>query len=128
VLSEVCITNRSIICETDKTRSSQPGLEEPTNLQVVPRFRYQDVSTDKFRRHWEQGTPVVVTGITMQGRWDPEYFMRAHGDKKVTIIECETGKTQSSSVANFFKGFGQPRGRVGIWKLKVCLCLVCFLW
>lgn len=64
---------------------------------------------------------MVVTHIKMQGTWDPAYFMKAHADKKVTLVNCETGKTKPSSVAEFFMWFGRASGMDDdIWKLKVC--------
>jgi hypothetical protein len=93
----------------------------PINIQDVPRFCHRDFPTHEFQRYWAQGIPVVVTHIQMQGTWGPAYFVKAHGDKKVTLVNCETGKTKPSSVASFFEQFGDAFiFDNDIWKLKVC--------
>ena len=95
----------------------------PINFRDVPRFCHQDFPMHEFR-HWAQGIPVVVTHIQMQGTWDPAYFMKAHGEKRVTVVNCKTRKLKPMSVADFFKMFIEAvRKDDGIWKLKVCLLI-----
>jgi hypothetical protein len=50
--------------------------------------------------------------------------MASFGEKAVTLIECETGRTKPSTVAEFFGLFGKSAGRTGIWKIKVRFVLV----
>jgi len=81
----------------------------------------------EFRHYWAQGMPVVVTHIQMQGTWDPAYFMKAHGEKRVTVVNCETGKPKPMFVADFFKMFIEAVGKAdGSWKLKVYLLPIPF--
>jgi hypothetical protein len=89
-------------------------------------MRHEDFSMLEFRRYWDQGIPVIVSHVKFQGTWDPAYFAKAHKDKKVTLVNCETGKTKSCTVAAFFMLFDQPSGmNDGIWKLKVRLYTTC---
>jgi hypothetical protein len=88
-------------------------------MQDTPRFRHQDFTPTEFRRYWSQGIPVVVTGVVFQRTYGPEYFIESFGEKTVTLIECDTGRTRQVKVAEFFCHFGRPDGRTGIWKLKV---------
>jgi hypothetical protein len=67
-------------------------------------MRHEDFSMLEFRRYWDQGIPVIVSHVKFQGTWDPAYFAKAHKDKKVTLVNCETGKTKSCTVAAFFIG------------------------
>jgi hypothetical protein len=105
----------------------QSYLKIPTNFRDVPRFRHWDFPMHEFRHYWAQGIPVVVTHVQMQGTWDPAYFIKAHGEKKVTVVNCETGKPKPIFVADFFKMFIEAVGKPdGIWKLKVCLLIANF--
>ena len=84
-----------------------------------PRFCFEDLSSTGFIRHWSYGVPAVVNSVKFQGKWDPDYFINTYGEQKVTLEDCETGKTKPSTVAAFFRGFLDPSNRDRIWKLKV---------
>ena len=78
----------------------------------------------EFQHYWVQGIPVVVTHIQKQGTYDPAYFMKVYGEKRVTIVNCENGKLKLKSVADFFKMFIKTVGKAnGIWKFKLCLLI-----
>jgi len=98
---------------------------EQCTLREVPRIGCSS-SYSEFRGHWSNGVPVVVTGVDaqIQGSYGPAYFIAEHGTKKVTLHDCESEKTRSTTVADFFTTFGDP-DRKRTWKLKVCqlLCI-----
>jgi hypothetical protein len=123
---QVCNSNTSFTRQDWGTIiSPQSYLKKPINLRDVPRFRHQDFPMHEFWHYWAQGIPVVITHIQMQGTWDPAYFIKVHGERRLTLVNCETGKPKPSSAAHFFKMFIETLGQAdGIWKLKVCLLIV----
>jgi JmjC domain, hydroxylase len=103
---------------------SQPPRCDPYGLHEAPRIHNDrvKVTSEEFQHHWSRGVPVVVTHVQLQGAWDPQYFVAhpEHKEVKVTLVDCETGKTRQSTVADFFGSFGKPEGRTKIEKVKVC--------
>jgi hypothetical protein len=112
--------------------SSTPSRYELTNLRVIspeiigssreaPQIRHVDLIQDdsQFYRHLANGTPVVVTEVKIQGEWDPAYFAKRHGDQKVILEDCETGKKLPGHVSGFFSEFGKVRTDKKISKIKV---------
>jgi hypothetical protein len=83
----------------------------------IPTFRKKDIDISTFQSHLSQGIPIVINDVKIQGYWGPEYFMEQYGSDTVTIIDCESGASEVSTVAKFFSQFGI---RVKIKKLKVC--------
>ena len=75
----------------------------------------------KFRRVWETGVPIVVTGILPKFHieWTPEYFSSKYGSQSCLILECQTEQNKRVTVAEFFSWFGKYEGRRDCWKLKV---------
>jgi hypothetical protein len=71
---------------------------------------------------------VVITHVQLQGTWDPQYFIREHGETLVTLVNCESVKTWKATVGKFLGTFGNPEGWSDIEKLKanfgplLCLC------
>jgi hypothetical protein len=93
-------------------------------MQEAPRFLHENLETSKFRWYWVQGIPIVVSGVKLQGTYDPAHFIDHYGHLYVTIENCETGEKKRTTVALFFEDFGKPAGErnwPGSWKLKVCL-------
>lgn len=82
-------------------------------------LRHGCLRTFKFYHRWSRGAPVVLTQVTLQGTWDPTYFIKYHGGKSVTVINCKTQATKTISVADFMGMFGKPVANGEVWKLKV---------
>jgi hypothetical protein len=105
------------------TTISQPPRCNPYDLRDAPRIHNDQVkvTSEEFQHHWSRGVPVVVTHVQLQGAWDPQYFVAdpEHKKVKVTLVDCETGKTRQSTVADFFGSLGKPKGRTKIEKVKV---------
>lgn len=84
-----------------------------------------------FLHEWSKGLPLVITDLMIQGSWDPQYFIDHFGWMPVTVVNCETGDTKSSTVTKFFSLFLHPEDRTGswagIWKLKVAFHFIFFL-
>jgi hypothetical protein len=76
----------------------------------------------KFRQILARSEPLVVTSVqyVMQGKWNPTYFVRRYGSQEVTITDCESDHEYSSTVAQFFSGFGtqKPGTNNRVLKLK----------
>ncbi|GAV02052.1 hypothetical protein RvY_12665 [Ramazzottius varieornatus] len=84
-----------------------------------------------FRRHWKQGLPVVVSGVTDRLKrpqlWLPETFKQRFGPQKVFLLDCAM-KPQKLyrhlTHQNFWDGFDNfdLRRAVGkkmpLWKIK----------
>jgi lysine-specific demethylase 3 len=108
--------------ESDAT-ISQPPRCDSYDLHEAPRIHNDQVkvTSEEFQHHWSRGVPVVVTHVQLQGAWDPQFFVTdpEHKAVKVTLVDCETGKTRQSTVADFFGSFGKPEGRTKIEKVKV---------
>lgn len=77
----------------------------------------------KFRQLLARGEPLVVTSVqyVMQGNWTPAYFVQRYGSQEVTITDCESNHEYSSTVAQFFSGFGTQKSGTNnrVLKLKV---------
>src|ERR1700683_4458700 len=90
----------------------------------VSRYSNQTLKISDFLDQWSKGLPLVVTDVLLQGRWDPQYFIDQFGERKVTLINCETGQERHGyKVKDFFNLFLNPDARTGFWagtwKLKV---------
>ncbi|KAI0363568.1 Clavaminate synthase-like protein [Pilatotrama ljubarskyi] len=83
-------------------------------------FADVDLTEEKFRRVWERGLPLVVTGILPKFhiQWTPEYFSSKYGTQSCLILECQTEQNKRVTVAEFFSLFGKYEGRRDCWKLK----------
>jgi hypothetical protein len=88
--------------------------------QHAPTFHRDFINIHEFRKYWSQGIPVVVTHVKLQGGWDPASFISAFGEIKVTVQDCETGKTQQKTLEEFFSSFGKLKKSGRISKVKVC--------
>jgi hypothetical protein len=106
---------------------SQPPRCDGYDMQEAPRIRHRQLTSTEFHAHWSRGIPVIVTNVVLQGKWGPQYFVREHGETKITLVDCETEQTRNSTVAEFFGSFGQSEGRTKIEKCKASfsalLCL-----
>ena len=82
----------------------------------------------KFQQIWARSEPLVVTGVqhTMQGKWTPAYFTQRYGSDVVTITDCESDNEYTSTVAQFFSGFGAEKTQTNnrVLKLKAGAPLV----
>jgi lysine-specific demethylase 3 len=85
----------------------------------APRIRHGKLTDSEFQSFWSRGIPIVVTHVELQGTWDPQYFIREHGETEVTLVDCESEKTRKATLAEFFGRFGNPEERSKIEKLKV---------
>ncbi|OJT13379.1 Lysine-specific demethylase 3A [Trametes pubescens] len=83
-------------------------------------FADADLTEEKFRRVWEKGLPVVVTGLSHKFhiQWTPEYFSTKYGTQSCLILECQTEQNKRVTVGDFFALFGKYEGRRDCWKLK----------
>ncbi|OSC98672.1 Clavaminate synthase-like protein [Trametes coccinea BRFM310] len=83
-------------------------------------FADVELSDDKFRRVWEKGLPLVVTGLLRKFHieWTPEYFSTKYGTQSCLILECQTEQNKRVTVSEFFSWFGKYEGRRDCWKLK----------
>ncbi|KAL6299902.1 hypothetical protein BKA93DRAFT_741529 [Sparassis latifolia] len=84
------------------------------------RLSARHLNPSEFQRYWCQGVPVIVTDVNscFQGNWGPAYFIEQYGGRKVTVQDCETELTKSTTVADFFMAYGRPETRASILKLK----------
>lgn len=99
-----------------------------TNIGDVPThpvsaFAVDELTEEAFRARWTQGEPLVVGGLEGRYRigWTPAYFIANHGKQKCVIVDCQTGKSKTTTVGAFFERFGKYGGRKEVWKLKVGL-------
>ena len=99
--------------------SSAGGAQIPSHDTVS--FPDADLTDDKFRRVWEKGAPLVVSGLSAKFsiQWTPEYFSTKYGTQSCLILECQTEQNKRVTVAEFFSLFGKYEGRRDCWKLKV---------
>ncbi|KAH9850033.1 Clavaminate synthase-like protein [Lenzites betulinus] len=79
-----------------------------------------ELTEHKFRRTWERGLPLVVTGLSHKFhiQWTPEYFSTKYGTQSCLILECQTEQNKRVTVGDFFALFGKYEGRRDCWKLK----------
>jgi [histone H3]-dimethyl-L-lysine9 demethylase len=92
--------------------------EIPSN--ETPTFVDGELTEETFRRVWEKGIPLVVTGLLPKFTitWTPEYFIEKYPTQSCSIVECRTDATKRMTVGDFFKMFGKYEGRNECWKLK----------
>ncbi|KAI0824650.1 Clavaminate synthase-like protein [Trametes gibbosa] len=83
-------------------------------------FADAELTEHKFRRVWERGLPLVVTGLLPKFhiQWTPEYFSTKYGTQSCLILECQTEQNKRVTVGDFFALFGKYEGRRDCWKLK----------
>lgn len=95
------------------------GAQLPSHETVT--FPDAGLTDDKFRRVWEKGVPLVVSGLSSKFhiQWTPEYFSTKFGTQSCLILECQTEHNKRVTVAEFFSLFGKYEGRRDCWKLKV---------
>jgi lysine-specific demethylase 3 len=88
---------------------------------VTRRFTDSELTDDVFRPLWEQGEPLVVTGLLPKFRvqWTPEYFKEKYHMQSCLVIECQTDVNKRVTVGEFFSWFGHYENRKECWKLKV---------
>lgn len=124
--SLACISelNTYVITSTQPTQpcDKPPSLPSDASHQHrdAPRF-HQNLNSVELADYLRRGVPVVVTGIQIQGTYDPQYFRDRYRTRPVLLQNCETGQQKRSTVEKFFETFGKPwlRTKRGIWKLKV---------
>lgn len=80
-------------------------------------------TTVDFSHLWRHRTPIIVKNVhtTLQGRWTPADFIQEYGSRAVELIDCVTGDTRRSSVADFFSCMAAPKLGLNVLKLKVGL-------
>ncbi|EIW61789.1 Clavaminate synthase-like protein [Trametes versicolor FP-101664 SS1] len=100
--------------------SSAASTDPPLPGHDTAAFADADLTEEKFRRVWEKGLPVVVTGLSHKFhiQWTPEYFSTKYGTQSCLILECQTEQNKRVTVGDFFALFGKYEGRRDCWKLK----------
>ena len=100
--------------------SAPAGASIPSHETVS--LSESELTEHKFRRVWETGVPLVVSGLLhrFHNQWTPEYFSSKYGTQSCLILECQTEQNKRVTVAEFFALFGKYEGRRDCWKLKVC--------
>lgn len=90
---------------------------------IVATLAHKSFTTDDFRDLWQHGAPIVIKDVhtDLQGRWAPPDFIREYGSRSVELIDCATGDTCRSSVADFFLRMLTPESSSNVVKLKVSL-------
>ncbi|CDO74624.1 hypothetical protein BN946_scf184325.g11 [Trametes cinnabarina] len=103
------------LASSSLSSSSGPVPSHPTMS-----FKDAELNDNKFRRVWEQGLPLTVTGLSHKFHieWTPEYFSQKYGTQSCLILECQTEQNKRVTVAEFFSWFGKYEGRRDTWKLK----------
>lgn len=98
---------------------SAAGAQIPSH--ETASFPDADLTDEKFRRVWEKGVPLVVSGLLAKFhvQWTPEYFSSKYGTQSCLILECQNEQNKRVTVAEFFALFGKYEGRRDCWKLKV---------
>ncbi|CDS00276.1 uncharacterized protein SPSC_05339 [Sporisorium scitamineum] len=91
-------------------------------------FEAASFDTDKFRREWAHGEPLLVRNVTkpMQNAWGPDELAARYGDVSCFIVRSDTNPPTEAevSVGEFFSTFGRDRDTKegvlgkGSWKLK----------
>ncbi|TFK45215.1 hypothetical protein OE88DRAFT_1640216 [Heliocybe sulcata] len=86
----------------------------------VSRFHTRDLDNKKFLSLWSEGRPFIVEDILgdMQGSWGPDYFADTYGSDIVSVVDCETNTSTSTTVRDFFRRFETCRNGKPL-KLKV---------
>jgi hypothetical protein len=115
-------------------RSSSPLTPPPEPPLEAHKMDISCLNHAKFQEILLRAEPLVVNNVhhIMQGEWTPEYFVQRFGSQEVMITDCETNYDYSSTVSQFFRGFGtqQPRIRTDLYdqvlKLKVMPPLCAF--
>ncbi|KAI0751497.1 hypothetical protein C8Q80DRAFT_1309487 [Daedaleopsis nitida] len=94
------------------------GAQIPSHETVL--FPDAELTDEKFRRVWEKGVPLVVSGLSSKFhlQWTPEYFSSKYGTQSCLILECQNEQNKRVTVAEFFALFGKYEGRRDCWKLK----------
>lgn len=100
-----------------KSYTSAHGDELPTSVLIL---RHKSFTTDQFCDLWRRGAPVVIENVhtDFQGRWTPSDFIREYGSRSVELVNCITGGTCRSSVADFFTQMAVPESCSNVMKLK----------
>ncbi|KAF7331679.1 hypothetical protein MKEN_00047600 [Mycena kentingensis (nom. inval.)] len=87
----------------------------------IRRYSNAELTEELFRPLWERGEPILVTdvGKKLELPWTPEYLSHEYGAQTCVTIECQTEKSRTTTVADFFSTFGDYEDRDdGCWKLK----------
>ena len=89
---------------------------------------HDSFTTAKFCGLWRGGTPIIVRDVHtgLQGRWTPTDFIKDYGTKSLELINCVTGDTRRSSVADFFSRMTAPEPESGLDVVKLKVSLRCF--
>ena len=110
-----------------------PAIINPDSSRTVKRLGRTQLSEERFKAFWGSQRPFVVKDLhrDLQACWEPGFFIQQYGDTACEVQDCETGKEQTSTVAEFFSLFGGAEPPKTILKLKVslnvhiCLRLTC---
>lgn len=104
-------------------------LEIPTDVFIdfenmrcrkAPEISSDSLNTSIYARYCGKGLPIVVTGVHMQGSWEPTDFARKFPGA-VEIVDCQTEEKAKTTVEEFFSDFGLRDDRDVIYKLKVTI-------
>ncbi|KAJ3537342.1 hypothetical protein NM688_g6705 [Phlebia brevispora] len=118
-LAETVVHMRQLIDNIPFQFSCQ---EPPKDETIVPRLVIGTHGLDDFVSYLRSGTPVIIPNATqyLQGYWTPQDFIDKHGQERVTLIHCETGRQKSSTVGAYFQSLldFEASDSSEIWKLK----------
>ncbi|KAI0637942.1 Clavaminate synthase-like protein [Trametes polyzona] len=107
------------VSASSASSGSAPGSAPVPSHDTVS-FPEVELTEEKFRRVWEKGQPLVVSGLLPKFhiQWTPEYFSAKYGTQSCLILECQTEQNKRVTVGDFFALFGKYEGRRDCWKLK----------
>ncbi|KAJ7175655.1 Clavaminate synthase-like protein [Mycena filopes] len=80
----------------------------------IPHCLVDELTEDVFSCVWAMGDPLLVIDAGRNfhtQNWTPGYFMNTYGDELCEVIDCRTGKKESTTVRDFFRLFGPKKHR-----------------
>ncbi|KAI1787853.1 hypothetical protein LXA43DRAFT_895611 [Ganoderma leucocontextum] len=85
---------------------SHPSTSNVTSRYVRP-LRREQLHEEKFNSLWRIRKPILVTGLheDFQTPWTPEYFIEQYGRTPCEVEDCQTGRSHTCTVADFFSLF-----------------------
>ncbi|KIY71791.1 hypothetical protein CYLTODRAFT_418508 [Cylindrobasidium torrendii FP15055 ss-10] len=88
----------------------------------TPRFTPTELTSEEFRKHWNSGTPMIVTGMNdrLKLGWSPDFCIERYGLFEVRLVDCQTNDERGKmKVGDFFRQFGRYSERNSdVLKLK----------
>ena len=71
-----------------------------------------ELSLKEFAVSWASSVPVICEGILSMKQipLTPAYFIQTFGDKKVDLIDCESGEFEEGTLKDILRLYDTPQG------------------